>query len=90
VAVDTISCVYVVGDVNNDSIYNGLDIIYGVAYLKGGNPPMCEECPLCSDWWYCGDVNGSCSYNGLDITYGVSYFKGGPYPVSCADCPPEE
>ncbi|UCC81059.1 MAG: hypothetical protein JSW64_06795 [Candidatus Zixiibacteriota bacterium] len=88
--VDTISCVYAIGDVNNDSIYNGLDIIYGVAYLKGGNPPMCEVCLLCPDWHYCGDVNGSCSYNGLDITYGVDYLKGGADPVPCADCPPVE
>lgn len=88
--IEVVNCVYEIGDVNNDSIYNGLDIIYGVAYLKGGIQPMCEACLLCPDWHYCGDVNGSCNYNGLDITYGVSYFKGGADPVPCADCPPPE
>ena len=82
------ACDYVVGDVNGSDSYNGLDITYGVAFLKGGNPPMCDTCLLCPDWHYCGDVNGSCSYNGLDITYGVAYLKGGDAPIPCADCPP--
>ncbi len=81
-------CDYVVGDVNGSESYNGLDITYGVAYLKGGNPPMCEPCVLCPGWHYCGDVNGSCNYNGLDITYGVAYLKGGPGLIPCGDCPP--
>lgn len=81
-------CDYVVGDVNGSDSYNGLDITYGVAYLKGGNPPMCDSCALCPGWYYCGDVNGSCNYNGLDITYGVAYLKGGPALIPCADCPP--
>jgi hypothetical protein len=81
-------CDYVVGDVNGSDNYNGLDITYGVAFFKGGNPPLCAECALCPDWHYCGDVNGSCNYNGLDITYGVAYLKGGPAPIRCADCPP--
>lgn len=81
-------CDYVVGDVNGSDSYNGLDITYGVSYLKGGNAPLCEPCPPCPDWHYCGDVNGSCSYNGLDITYGVNYFKGGDDPITCPDCPP--
>jgi hypothetical protein len=84
-------CEYVVGDVNGSDNYNGLDITYGVAYFKGGNAPMCVDCPLCPGWWYCGDVNGSCNYNGLDITYGVNYFKGvGPNPMPCDDCPPTD
>jgi len=81
-------CDYIPGDVNGSASYNGLDITFGVSFFKGGNPPLCPECPLCPDWFYCGDVNGSCDYNGLDITYGVAYFKGGPDPVPCADCPP--
>ena len=81
-------CVYVVGDVNGSEDFNGLDITYGVAYLKGGNTPLCDPCQYCPDWFYCGDVNGSCSYNGLDITYGVAYLKGGPSPAPCGDCPP--
>jgi hypothetical protein len=83
-------CDYITGDVNGSDSYNGLDITYGVNFFKGGPDPMCSECGLCPDWWYCGDVNGSCSYNGLDITYGVAYFKGGPDPIPCADCPPVE
>ena len=85
-------CDYVVGDVNGSDSYNGLDITYGVAYLKGGPDPMCPlgSCPIpvCDAFFYCGDVNGSCSYNGLDITYGVAYLKGGDAPVPCPDCPP--
>lgn len=81
-------CVYAVGDVNGSEDFNGLDVTYGVAYLKGGNPPLCDPCQYCPDWFYCGDINGSCSYNGLDITYGVAYLKGGPPPEPCSDCPP--
>jgi hypothetical protein len=81
-------CDYIVGDVNGSDSYNGLDITYGVAFFKGGNSPLCPDCPPCNTWNYCGDVNGSCSYNGLDITYGVAYFKGGPGPIFCVDCPP--
>ena len=84
----TSSCDYVVGDVNGSDSYNGLDITYGVAFLKGGAEPLCPACPPCPDWHYCGDVNGSCNFNGLDITYGVAYFKGGPLPIHCPDCPP--
>lgn len=83
-------CDYVTGDVNGSDSYNGLDITYGVAFLKGGNDPQCADCPLCPGFWYCGDVNGSCNYNGLDITYGVAYLKGGPDPLPCPDCPPLE
>jgi hypothetical protein len=81
-------CIYVVGDANHSSNYNGLDITYGVSFLKGGLQPICPYCSLCSGWYYCGDVNGSCSYNGLDITYGVAYLKGGNPPQPCPDCPP--
>ncbi|UCC79314.1 MAG: hypothetical protein JSW64_13735 [Candidatus Zixiibacteriota bacterium] len=82
-------CDYIVGDVNGSNSHNGLDVTYGVNYFKGIGPdPVCPDCPLCPDWFYCGDVNGSCSYNGLDVTYNVNYFKGiGPDPVGCDDCP---
>ena len=82
---------YVVGDANYDGTYNGLDIVYGVNYFKGGAPPGFEcECTLGNIWYVTCDVNGSCGYNGLDITHGVAYFKGGPGPMPCADCPPSE
>ncbi len=82
-------CVYAVGDVNGSNNFNGLDITYGVAYLKGGNPPVYEcECTSGNIWFVSGDINASCSYNGLDVTYGVNYLKGGPGLNPCADCPP--
>ncbi len=84
-------CNYVVGDVNNSGDLNGLDVIYGVSYFKGGPQPPYEcECTEGDTWYVAGDVNGSCSYNGLDVTYLVAYFKGGPDPVPCGDCPPAE
>ena len=87
------TCSYTPGDVNGSDSYNGLDITFGVSYLKGiGSDPICPlgSCPIppCDAFFYCGDVNGSCSYNGLDITYGVNYFKGGQGPIYCPDCPP--
>lgn len=83
-------CEYIVGDANNDSTYNGMDITYGVIYFKGGPAPPYEcECTPGDIWHVSGDVNSSCSYNGVDITYGVAYFKGGPDPIPCPDCPPE-
>jgi len=82
-------CEYFVGDVNGDNGYNGLDIVYGVNYLKGGPPPTYEcECTPDNTWYVSGDVNASCHYNGLDITYGVAFFKGGPVPQPCPDCEP--
>jgi hypothetical protein len=81
-------CFYVVGDVNSSDSFNGLDVIYGVNYLKGGPSPVCDFCQSCDYFFYCGDVNGSCSYNGLDITFGVNFFKGGSGPIPCQDCPP--
>ncbi len=82
--------VYVTGDVNGSNSYNGLDILYGVAFLKGGQPPgyLCE-CIIGLVFYAMGDVNGSCSYNGLDVTYGVSYLKGYVSELfPCPDCPP--
>jgi hypothetical protein len=85
-------CDYVVGDVNGSDSYNGLDIIYGVNFFKGGPDTMCPpgSCPIppCDSFFYCGDVNGSCTYNGLDITFGVAHFKDGAPPVPCPYCPP--
>lgn len=88
--VDSVSgCEYVVGDANNDSTYNGMDITYGAIYFKGGPaPPYSCECTPGNIWHVSGDVNGNCIYNGVDITYGVAYFKGGPDPIPCPDCPP--
>jgi bacillopeptidase F len=82
-------CRYVIGDINDDSIFNGSDVIYMVSYLKGGNaPPYSCECPQGNLWHVSGDVNASCVFNGIDITYAVAYFKGGAAPEPCPDCPP--
>jgi len=82
---------YVVGDVNGSGDFNGLDITYGVSYLKGGPAPTYAcECVSGNVLYPSGDINASCSYNGLDITYGVAYLKGGSYLYPCPDCPPVE
>jgi hypothetical protein len=90
--VDTIpACQYAVGDANSSGVYNGIDVTFMVAYLKGGAAPEYTcDCPGFDPPMYVAcDVNGSCSFNGLDVTYSVSYFKGGPnLPTPCPNCPP--
>jgi hypothetical protein len=82
-------CNYEVGDINNDSTFNGLDINYGVLYLKGGpNPPYICECPRWESWYLAGDVNGDCRFSGIDITYMVGFLKGGAALTPCPTCPP--
>jgi len=82
-------CDYVLGDINGNGAANGLDIVYGVNYLKGSIPPPVScDCPPHGMLYAAGDVNGSCSLNGLDITYFVNYLKGGELVRSCDDCPP--
>ncbi len=83
-------CIYVVGDVNNNSVFNGLDVTYAVSFFKGGNAPSysCECPPGGQSWYVAGDVNATCSFNGLDVTFMVTFFKGGPGPTPCPDCPP--
>jgi hypothetical protein len=83
------NCQYVVGDVNGNGSFNGIDVTYGVSYFKGGNlPPYSCECTPGNIWYVAGDVNGNCTFNGIDITYMVSYFKGGAAPMPCPNCPP--
>jgi hypothetical protein len=83
-------CDYFPGDINGVPQANGIDVTYGVAYLKGGSPPpvRCDNCPLSAPFYAAMDVNGTCSVNGIDITYFVSYLKGGPALMYCPDCPP--
>lgn len=82
-------CVYIPGDINNNGSYNGIDITYGVSYLKGGpQPPYVCDCPPHGYIFPSGDINGNCAFNGIDITYGVNYLKGmGDSPSQCPDCP---
>jgi len=82
-------CAYTVGDVNNNTAFNGIDVSYAVSYFKGGStPPFICECTAGNSWYVAGDVNGNCQFNGIDVSYMVSYFKGGPAPVPCPSCPP--
>jgi hypothetical protein len=63
---------FIRGDANGDGNLNGIDVIYLVAFFKGGPPPNPLEA---------GDANGDGSTNGLDVIYLVNYFKGsGPPP----------
>jgi plastocyanin len=81
-------CVYVTGDINHSGLANGVDVVYGVSYFKGGPlPPVSCECATHGQLFVAGDVNGSCSFNGIDIVYFVTYLKGGPHLASCPDCP---
>ncbi len=81
---------YLLGDVNDNGVFDGLDVIYCMNYFKGtGPPPPFQAEILPGQYLYAaGDVNGSCSFNGLDITYMVSFFKGGPTCHPCPNCPP--
>jgi hypothetical protein len=65
------------GDANGNGQVNGIDVVYLVAYLKGGPPPQ----PFLA-----GDANGDCLVNGIDVVYMVSYFKGGGAAPIRGDC----
>jgi hypothetical protein len=85
-------CIYVPGDINGNNFANGIDVTYGVAYFKGGNPPpdTCFDCPAAGqNLLATGDVNGNCAFNGIDITFFVAYLKGiQPSIRWCETCPP--
>jgi hypothetical protein len=86
------ACVYVPGDINSNGSGNGIDVTYGVSYLKGGTPPpdTCFDCPNPGAFLLAAmDVNGNCMANGIDITYFVAYLKGlQPALLYCDQCPP--
>ena len=84
------NCSYIPGDINNNGSANGIDVTYGVSYLKGGSPPPYScDCPPYGVIFVSGDVNGNCAFNGIDITFFVAYLKGmQPTLNYCADCPP--
>ena len=84
-------CIYTAADINGNGVFNGIDITYGVSYLKGGiAPPDVCDCPGHGLIFAAADINGNCVFNGVDITYGVNYLKGiGAPPASCPDCPPQ-
>jgi hypothetical protein len=88
-------CDYILGDINGNGVVNGVDVVYGTSYFKGGPPPPdnCAlpegPCPQGNPFYAAGDVNGSCSFNGVDITYLTAYFKGGPGLICCPGCHPD-
>jgi hypothetical protein len=84
-------CDYIPGDINGNGSANGIDVTYGVSYLKGGNAPRdsCDCPPIAYPFYAAMDVNGSCSSNGIDITFFVAYLKQmQPALLHCEDCPP--
>ncbi|OGC93863.1 MAG: hypothetical protein A2W25_16340 [candidate division Zixibacteria bacterium RBG_16_53_22] len=84
-------CDYVAGDINDSGAPNGIDVTYGVTYLKGGSAPKdsCDCPPMAFPFYAAMDVNGTCSVNGIDITFFVAYLKGQqPALLFCASCPP--
>jgi hypothetical protein len=83
-------CDYIPGNINGVAPANGIDVTYGVTYLKGGAVPpnTCPACPQPAPFYAAMDVNGSCTTNGIDITYFVGYLKGGPALLYCPTCPP--
>jgi hypothetical protein len=87
---DTIAASYcsaIIGDVNDDSIANALDITAAVNYFRGQFPaPDSCICGISGRVYVSGDINGSCSFDGIDVTYYVNYFKGGPGLRSCPGC----
>jgi hypothetical protein len=84
-------CFYVSGDANGNGVYNGIDVIYMVNYLKGIGPAPGNSC-LCLNHgmiYAAADANGDCHFNGIDVIYAVNYLKDiGPGPTACPDCPP--
>jgi len=83
---------YYPGDINGNFVANGLDVVYGVSYFRGGPPPPVDLGYICvpfAPFYAAGDVNGNCAFNGIDISYFVNYLKG-VYPqlLYCPNCPP--
>ena len=83
-------CDYLYGDINGDVIPYGLDVVYGVNYLKGGSaPPYSYDCPRHGILYVTIDFNGSFPTNGSDITFFVRYLKlEVPSLLYYQDCPP--
>ena len=82
-------CVFVPGDGNGNGLFNGIDVVYEVKFLKGIGAAPPDTC-VCGTWgriYAAADANGDCAFNGLDITYSVNYFKGYGLPAArCPDC----
>ena len=81
-------CGGITGDANGNGQANGIDVVFLVNYLKGGNaPPDTCDCSTHGLLMALADGNGSCQVNGIDVTYMVGFLKGGPGLRCCPDCP---
>ncbi len=67
---------FIPGDVNASGDVDGLDLVFLVNYLKGGQVPE----PLLA-----ADINGNCIVDAADVVYFLDYFKGGFAPLA-GDC----
>lgn len=86
-------CVYLPGNANGVSPFNGIDVTFSVNYLKGLGPAPPDTCDCVTHGRIlaAADANGNCQYNGIDISYSVNFLKGvGPGPLGCPDCPPPD
>jgi hypothetical protein len=85
-------CLYVIGDINGDSLTNLSDVLYAVNYFEGRGvaPSVSCSCPRPGNPFFgAGDVNGNCVFNGMDVTFYVAYLKGRYEKLRfCYDCPP--
>ncbi len=83
-------CNYAPGDINGNGFANGIDVVFAVNYLKGGEPPaLACDCDTFGSLFVAGDVNGNCAFNGIDVTFFVNYLKGiVPTLLYCPSCPP--
>ncbi len=70
---------FIPGDVNDNGILTGSDVLYLVYVLEDGNQLIAEP------YWR-ADANGDCLVDWADVTYLVNYFKGSgdmPEPGWC-------
>ncbi len=84
------ACIFSPGDVNNNGVFNGIDIAYSVNYLKGSgqSPIYICDCDQSQPVFAAADANGNCTFNGIDVVYMIAYLKGAGYhPIRCFYCP---
>jgi hypothetical protein len=72
------TCDYIPGDINGDGTFMGIDITYGLFYLKGHGmapPDSCYHPDLPGNHWLhsAGDINGNCEFTGADLIWLSNY-----------------
>ncbi len=85
---------YVIGDYNNNGVFNVSDVIASFSYLQTGAPlPFFTcECPEGSGniWGVTMDVNNNCQFNVSDVINAFSNLQtGSPLLIPCELCPPD-